>query len=322
MKMEQALSRPGKLILLLGAFACLHQARGEEELFASYAYAMSAAPYLYLPADAQALALGNAVVAWSQDCAGAAINPALYDRATGPLLMASQALWNEDREFWSIAFAMPVGDKTVYAGRVRGFGIANIERRDKYGFKDGEFDDNEYAVDLAAAGRFGPGISVGALVRYLTQSMEEGQAHGFGVDGGLAARPFPWLQLGLSATNLASALMWNTGHTDNVLPEVRLGVGGIFLDERLIAELDLSKTQHLPEEVALGVEYAVHDLIRCRAGVTSSMNFGDFTYRDPIVSLGVGIRKEFFGVDYACKLASPDSDMSQRLTLLLFFDRL
>jgi hypothetical protein len=117
-------------------------------------------------------------------------------------------------------------------------------------------------------------------------------------------------------------LWWSTNNADNVLTEGRVGVAGLFLRKQLIAELDVIKTWHQPEAVAVGIQYTLLDVLSVRGGASSSINTSTWERRDPDYSLGLGIRYSFFGFDYAVTIPTGETDLlSHKVSLILNFSR-
>jgi hypothetical protein len=163
-------------------------------------------------------------------------------------------------------------------------------------------------------------ISIGARARYLNQSftnVDGGSAHGMGFDAGATFAPDSHVCLGASVLNIGSYLFWATGQVDQVLPQARAGVAGLFFHKRLIVEADVAKTLRQPIDAALGIEYTAFGVIAVRGGATTSIDIQERHSRDPDYSAGVGVHYSFFGFDYALVIPTESVGLTHKISLLL-----
>ncbi len=288
------------LILLLAGIIIPVPVLSDE--FQSSTYADGAAVYLKLPAHAYSASLSSAVTAWKKELGGIQYNPAVLDAAERYHLTGSHAFMTYDRVFQAVDLAIPVGEFLVLGGSFRTLGVDDIEERDKFGNLEGTFSERENSFAVSIAGRLKWNISWGARLRYLNQyykTIEDGTAHGIGIDAGALYQPIDKLNIGISVLNMGSRLWWATGHMDKVLTEARLGVAGLFLDQALVVEGDIAKNLTQPVDVSLGVEYTIIKIVGIRGGIHSAIDIHDKEIRDPGFSLGIGMRYRFIGFDYS-----------------------
>jgi hypothetical protein len=294
---------------------------GQNPNFQSVGYGLSGADYLKRPLHAQSASMSGAVVAWDDDLAGIQINPAIVDAVPikAVVVKGSYSFLSWDRKHMGATVASCLGP--YLAGRLTyiSYGVSNIEGRDTFGMPTENFNYGANALAVSLAGRLKWNISVGACVRYLNEGMCSEHANGVGVDIGATWKALDIICIGVSAQNLFSRLWWTTGHSDPVLPIFRLGARGLFLKKSLQAEIDFVKRQEWPEELALGIQYTLFDIVSLRGGLTSAVDFSTRHSKTPDYSLGLGIKYSFFGFDYACLFPASDLGISHKISVNFTF---
>jgi hypothetical protein len=321
---EAFLLRIGSLIVL-SAFLFI---RAQSSDFVSPGYADGGAAYLDLPLHAHAAALGQAVTAWRDDCAGLQYNPAVLDAANSLRSFISYKLLTDDRTQKGIDIACPAGQFFVLGVGANVTGVDKIEHRDEAGnpnTDDEYFSYGENEFSIAAAGRFNYNISLGVRAHYLYENfsdIDRGSAQGMGFDAGATWQPDSHVCIGLSGRNMMSWLYWETGRRDPVLAQARLGIAGIFLQRSLTTEIDVAKTLRQPVDVSCGIQYAFQDLIYIRVGGLTSIDVENRHSSMPDLSAGLGIRYNFFGCDYSVTIPTDDASglVSYGLSLVLRFN--
>lgn len=308
--------KQNSLILLLLLLAMNLPATAED--FASAGYAEGGAEYLKLPLHARAAGLAGAVTAWKNGLTGSQFNPAIVD-AVEPKVLDMQATYSiktYDRRHFGLDAAASLGSLLAFGFSYTNHGIAEIEGRDIAGIPTEDFSFQQNALALSVAGRLQWPVSLGARFRYLNESLDDGNAHGIGFDLGATWSPLPFLTVGASAQHLLSYVWWSTGSRDQVFPTARVGIAGIFLDSSLIAELDISQPDNQPLTGALGIEYTILKLISLRGGLSADLELSEMNSGEIDVSLGVGMRYEMFGFDYALVIPGSDLGLNHKVTLV------
>lgn len=287
--------------------------------FQASGYGEGAAEYLKLPVHAQSASLEGAVTAWRQELAGLQFNPAVLEAADtlSYSLMGSYSFMTLDRKHLAINIAGSIGSYLALGLSFVNHGVENIEGRDSMGFSTDNFEYQENALAVSVAGRLKWNISLGASVRYLFESMEKERANGVGFDLGATYQPLPQLCIGVSGLNIGSRLWWSTGHDDPVLPEARIGVAGILLDEDLIIEGDIIKCLRQPLAGSFGVQYTLFHILSLRGGISSSVDIKDRDSKKPDFSLGIGMRYSFVGFDYALHVPSSELGVSHKVSIIV-----
>lgn len=294
--------------------------------FASSGYAQGGATFLRIPVYAADVSLCQSTSAWYSEMIGLQQNPAILDAAPAGLVAVSggYTLLSLGRRHLGADVASGLGPYCVGGISFIRQGISGIEGRDDSGNFTGFFSDQENSIAATLAGRL-RWASTGIRFRYLYQSLERERAQGMGADAGIVAQSKHWFSCAVSASNLLSYLWWSTGRREQVLPVIRLGINGKFLDSAVIAEIDLSKDTQQPLAMSCGLQYAIWHTLFLRCGTATSFDVRQQAMRDPDLSFGVGVRYRMAHADYA--LAIPSSGLglqnsfSIRIDLLLLFDQ-
>ncbi|MDD5674508.1 MAG: PorV/PorQ family protein [Chitinivibrionales bacterium] len=310
--------RDYKFIAFFFAGLALHSGLfAQSQDFASLGYANTAAAYLYLPNNAQSIALSGSVTAWKNKSSWSQFNPALLDAVNPYSVSFTTAIMDNDRHFYAAAVPIPTGPYFITGISLISFGVNNIEGRDEFGGLTQNFNDNETAVALTAAGKLPYNISCGIAGRYLNQMLETGRANGFGFDAGATYDPFSCLTIGISALHIGSHLAWNTGENDLVRPTGRLGIAGNLADSTLRIEGDFIKADYMPLEMSAGAEYVLLKMFAVRAGASTSVLIADQKSALPDFSAGLGIYFNFLTADFACKIPGNGLAPSYRISLTI-----
>ena len=301
---------------LLTIMVLLLQAHASD--FASSGYAEGGAQYLRIPFHAHCAGLGGAVAAWQEEIAGLQFNPAILDAAPAESIavIGSYAFMTLDRKHAGVDGTISLGEFLVGGISFAHLGVGEIEGRDTFGNLGNDFTYGGNAFALTLAGRLQIPISWGVRARYLFERMLDEHANGIGFDLGATYRPVDQLCIGVSALNVGSRLWWSTEHDDPVLPEARLAVAGLFLEESLISELDIAKTTEEPLDVLFGLQYKLLGMLSFRAGFATSLDIADRDYRDFDFFLGAGMRYSFLGFDYACPITSSKLGVTHRISVV------
>lgn len=128
-----------------------------------------------------------------------------------------------------------------------------------------------HAVGVSYARWWLPNLSCGINVTGIYQGFDKvsgGESFGFSITPGVLWMPEPGLSIGAVIRDLWSGYRWETGHSESVLPELRVGVGWVLAKHWILSGEIRQKTdlRYQPTGHA-GVEYIGWDFFRVRAGV-------------------------------------------------------
>ena len=314
----------------------------------------AAGAFARLGADAQGMALGNALGAHPSADVAALYNPALAHQASGQYLALSAALMSFDRELQFAAFNTPLGPSAGISAGVLRAGVGNIDGRDIDGNQTGTLSTNEYALFLAFGNQFGERVAAGATLKfYLADLVDEvSTVQTFGLDLGMTYTPRTGTTLGLSVSDLLAAYEWETGgvggrsSTDAFPLRLRFSAAQELRDGNLmlLAEyearfLEREQRQRIPRDPPvqpvdrvtttsfqlsesmgrLGVRYRLLDALDLRGGV-DRMGANGFDGWKP--SAGFGLRQSVgtlnVRVDYAAVVEPYVTDLMNVLSLRIY----
>lgn len=196
----------------------------------------AAGAFARIGADAQGMALGNALGASPEADIAALYNPALAHQASGQYLSLSAALMSFDRELQLAAFNTPLGPTAGISAGVLRAGVSDIDGRDPSGNPTETLSTNEYALFLAFGNQFFDRVAAGATLKFYIADLvdEVSTVQSLGVDLGLTYTPRDGTMLGLTVNDLLAAYEWETG-----------GVGGRSATDAFPVRLRISGSQQL-----------------------------------------------------------------------------
>jgi hypothetical protein len=224
----------------------------------------------------RAMSMGGAFTAVADDVSAPYWNPAGLTYAHGLQLGTS---------YMSL---FGLGDRLtldgLYRSKETGFtlagnfvqeGISNIPRTEDVGgggITTGTFDEYKRAFNGAVAHELRPGLSLGANIRFLYNTLDEDIAAGGSLDAGLLYRIDPSWSAGLMGRNIFSRLDWTTSEKEYL---DRTLTGGLAWKNKIgdipaLFTLDLEAHQYFGTRWYAGAEFwLVPELFAFRLGTNS-----------------------------------------------------
>lgn len=313
-----------------------------------------AGAFARIGADAQGIALGNALGAHPDADVAALYNPALAHQATGQYLALSAALMSFDRELQMASFNTPIGPTAGISAGVLRAGVSDIDGRDTNGNPTETLSTDEYALFLAFGNQFLDRLAAGATLKFYIADLvdEVGSVQSLGIDLGLTYTLREGTQLGLSVSDLLAAFEWETGGiggrsaTDSFPVRVRLSAAQRLLDDdlMLLAEYearftDREQRQRIPQDPPvqpvdrvdtrsfrfgeslgrIGVQYRLLDILDVRGGA-DRLSANGFDGWKP--SAGFGLRQSVgtldVRIDYAAVVEPYVTDVMNVLSVRIY----
>lgn len=270
--------------------------------FASEGNGGQGGAFLRMPIGARPAGMGNAFVSIADDANAMYFNIAGLYQIKTITFGAMYSLMSMDRRHYqgSLIYSNP----TLGALGVMftGFGVTDIDGRDKAGNSTGKFDDSEMAFSIGYGRQLFSFIGIGVGFKYLHHSLQNQSASGMGYDAGLhsnialRSRILKRIRLGLGVSNIAAKFKWDTvsSHQDEIPFTARLGASMDLQVQSIKVTTAFDATQTATESIELhaGAETWFFNVLGIRAGLDGS----DFTY-------GASLRIIKFEIDYAF---SPD----------------
>lgn len=241
--------------------------------------------FLRVPIGARPAGMGNAFVAVSDDANALFFNPGGLYQIPRFAFGAVYSLMSMGRNHYQGSFIYSNESLGSFGLMFTGFGVSDIEGRDRAGNPDTKFDDSEVAFSLGYGRQLFSFLGVGSGLKYLSHSLENNKATGFGFDIGVHSKieiKNPYLnsiRLGISATNLGAKLKWNTGssHKDKIPSTLRFGSGFDFKSNNieLLVAFEGSQTSNESFKFHGGVETRLYGTLGLLAGLDAEdFNFG------------------------------------------------
>lgn len=170
-----------------------------------------------------------------------------------------------DRHLNSAYFLFPARNEAVIALSWINSFVGDVPMRDSDRNPIGDFSNSNNSFGLSFSKLLGESGSLGANLRYLQSTLDLINSYTVGVDLGGLYKFGNNYAAGLAISDLGSNLTWSstnywTGnrggdYTDKFPIRVRAGVAGKFMNEQLIAALDVVKIDKLDFKIHSGAEY-------------------------------------------------------------------
>jgi hypothetical protein len=170
-----------------------------------------------------------------------------------------------DRHLNSAYFVLPARNEAVIALSWINSYVSDVQMRDSDRNLFGDFSNSNNSFGLSFSKLLGESASLGANLRYLQTTLDLINSYTVGVDLGALYKPGPNYAVGLAVSDLGSSLNWsstnywsgNRGseYSDKFPVRVRGGVAGKFMNDQLIAAVDLVKIEKLDFKIYSGAEY-------------------------------------------------------------------
>jgi hypothetical protein len=260
----------------------------------------SSAQFLKLGLGGRALALGGAFVGLANDVTAIHWNPAgLADiSATEFCLMHRSLFQNISHEY--IAYAQPLGGRGTLGAGIAYMHMDQLVGRDEFGEFTSDFSSSDIAIMLSYALQANRHFFLGTSVKYVTERIENYDAHALAFDlGWLYRTPLDELQLGGTIQNLGQDMKFVS--ESSVLPRlIKLGVAysNALGRGEVNAALDIYLPSDESKNLHFGIEYVYNDLIAARIGY----NGNSLQNSDSKLSLGIGLiikRNQTYRLDYS-----------------------
>lgn len=170
-----------------------------------------------------------------------------------------------DRQLNSGAFTYPIRNEAILAISWINSSVGDVPMIDSDRNYYDDFSNHSNSFGLTFSKAILPQLSFGANLRYLQSTLDQLNSYTIGADLGVLAKPLPNYAIGLSISDLGSNLQWDSqnywsgnrgGSFNDRFPyRIRGGVSGTFLDERLLAAVDVMKVENLDLKFYAGGEY-------------------------------------------------------------------
>lgn len=285
-------------------------------LLASPAAGAETAAFLEVGAGARASGLGGAYTALADDANAVYWNPAGLARLEKREVAASHAELGQETRHNFLAYAHPTGPVTV-AGALTYQSYGAITARDATGRAAGSYEASDAAFAFAVA-RKTAFVDAGVSVKYVRSSIAGTEAQGAALDAGLRrelAAGSGKVVLGAALRNLGPGLKFQDRRDDLPLRSA-LGVAYRFERGHAVAAEFQNSPRGAGSEGGVGGEFKAYEGVFLRLGYTTKSAAVAGTGFDAArgLTLGLGLRRERFSLDYAAQAAG-ELGSTHRFTL-------
>jgi len=275
--------------------------------------AVFASPASYLDSDpgARPAGMGSAFTGLSDDGNAPIFNPAgLTNMGLNQFeASASVGILTQDRLHNFLSASQQLPPKSYLGFDIIQYGVNNIDGRDVNGLPTANLQDIELALAASYAYEISYQFKVGVRSSFLYQNLAGANSHGFGgVDVGLIVIPSVLYDFTLGACihHLGGFLAWDTGSTESLSPDLRLGFSQKFFGQTLILAYDAEWPMQSNFNIIhhAGVEWWTQKFLAFRGG---------WDQNDP--TAGISLRYLNYSLDYSFRFESNNLGNSQRITL-------
>ncbi|MDA1353854.1 MAG: PorV/PorQ family protein [bacterium] len=273
--------------------------------------AANAAPFLDISYGARAAGMGQAFTSVANDGDAIYFNPAGMEYQEKNLVQFMNFQFLETN-YMGLQYIVPASWGTFglgYSSAELG-GIEESTLNEDSGRLELTGDSFGYAgraIYLSASSTFFDRLMVGGNFKIVSETLHSNSASGFGLDLGLIYKMgASWtgitdeIDLGLALRNIMPpSLKWDTeGSAEATVPTVMaLGISSKFLDERLLASLDIQNKTGRDMSLHLGFEYWIVESLALRFGYGSAQ-----------LNLGAGLQFDRFHLDYSITMPRAEDE--------------
>ncbi|MDP3541143.1 MAG: PorV/PorQ family protein [Elusimicrobiota bacterium] len=285
-------------------------------LLAAPAFGAETVSFLDIGVGARALGMGGAYTALADDAHSVYWNPAGLARLEKREVSVSHSELGNSTRHDFLAYAHPTS-RAVMAGALTYLNQGTIAGRDAAGRPTGGYDASDAALAFAA-GRKTDLVDAGVSVKYLRSHIAGTEAQGFALDAGLRrelAAGRGKVVLGAALRNIGPGLKYDRQRNDLPL-RAAFGAGYRFAGGHALAVELQNGPRGAGTEGGAGGELQAHEGVFLRLGYTSKNAAAEGSGFDAArgLTVGVGLKKERFGLDYAAQ-ASGELGSTHRFTL-------
>jgi len=294
-----------RIILVLGLAALMSGA-----VYAGSVKSVDAMPVLRMGVSARAMGMGSASAGVSDDLAASYYNPAGIAGLESSQASLMTAMMSNSRSMQWLSYGRPLADSAVSLSLLMA-GVSDIPEATTSGLTGNSFDASDMIVSIGWAKKVGA-ASAGLNVKYLSSSIDDNSAAGFGFDAGLKFQPTEKLTTGVVLQDIASSRTWDTDNdTSEKIPSViKLGTAYAMFDGNMTLALDISRVSGEDDNrVNAGAEYRLSKTLAARLGSDD----GNF-------AAGFGIGMGMLSLNYALRFENiADNSNRQYISLDLAF---
>lgn len=189
-----------------------------------------AGAFLRRSIGARATGMGGTFTAIANDATATYWNPAGLGQLKNSQVAATYTILSLDRNHNFVSYVQPIGPLGTLGFSWIHFGVSKMDGRDASGNPTGDFSDTEMALGMSYGKNFAGVLSIGGTAKYLSHTLADNKASGFGFDAGVLIKfigiPSADVSAGVMVQDIASTIEWNTDskQEDEFPMNVRFGI--------------------------------------------------------------------------------------------------
>ncbi|MBU2529183.1 MAG: PorV/PorQ family protein [Candidatus Omnitrophota bacterium] len=278
-----------------------------------HAGSVDAMPFLRMGVSARAMGMGSAFAGVSDDLAAAYYNPAGIASLEGSKVSLMTAMLSNSRSMQWLSYGMPLGNGAL-AFSALSAGVSDIPGATLSAgipsLTGDSFDSSDMSLAATYAKKYDK-ASAGMNLKYLSSSIDNNSAAGFGFDAGMNFKPAEKLSVGVVLQDIASSRKWDTDNDtkENIPTVAKLGAAYAVLDGDMTLAVDISKiSDEDGNQINAGAEYKLSGNLAARVGVDDGNFAAGFGIGMGALSLNYALRfedvennanRQYISLDYA-----------------------
>ncbi len=267
---------------------------------------VDAMPFLRMGVSARAMGMGSAFAGVSDDLAASYYNPAGIASLEGTKVSFMTAMLSNSRSMQWLSYGRPLANGALAFSALMA-GVSDIPGATLSAgipaLTGSSFDSSDMSVALTYAKKYDKACA-GMNLKYLSSSIENNSASGFGFDVGMKFNLAEKLSVGLVLQDAASSRKWDTANDtkENVPAVAKVGGAYTMLDGALTLAADMSKiSDEDDKQINAGAEYKLSENLAARIG----MDDGNF-------AAGFGIGMGALSLNYALRFEDVENSSNRQ----------
>ena len=277
-------------------FACIPAAADNTDIHENAG--TRAMTFLKIGVGAEAIGMGEAQVAATDDLYASYWNPAGLAKLQKPQLALMHNEWFAGINHEFVGIALPVGNIGTLGLSSSFLSFGDLQGRDSEGNETTIFRPYDLAVILSYARNFGSAIAFGANAKFLREQIADetgtGTAFDFGVLYTFSQMP---LSLGFNAQHLGPRVTF-IEEAFGLPVTFRLGAAYRLLNDALTLTGDIIRPSDNDIAIAVGAGWTIANILQLRTGYNYQIGGNDLGAISGLTG-GFGLTLRQFQVDYA-----------------------
>jgi hypothetical protein len=258
--------------------------------------------------SARAMGMAKAMTGVDGVIEGMQFNPAAILKINHKAIASTFSSYFVDSNGGAVHFLLPRSDKVTwgFSAHYLNFGTMDrteVTQNNEYLQTGDTFGASNVIFGVTGAREMNPSIDVGFTLKYVYDKIDTYSASAIAVDAGLIHHPLNQkIKVGLSLHNLGTQVSYYTKDKYKEKLPFSFGAGLSYqISKPLLTAIDISKPSGSDAVVRFGGEYALHQMLKLRAGYASNSadwkTGGSWDWSSGL-SFGAGFNWKNYTLDY------------------------